>query len=113
MDSGMFVIFDLIILIYGVYSMVSTVKMKKSGEPGKWLIGEIPVNKMKDADGFINSMYVKTMVLGVVSVIYGIIGIIDDLVKNLGPVKDVLLLAFLVFFIVFCVLLQKAKKKYI
>ncbi|MCI8991675.1 MAG: hypothetical protein HFG80_02945 [Eubacterium sp.] len=106
-------IFDLIILVYGVYSIVNTVKMKKTGEPGKWLTGELPVKKMKDVDGFINYMYVKTMILGVLSIAYGLAGIIDERLQVLGPIKYILLLAFLAVFIIFCVALHKAKKKYL
>jgi hypothetical protein len=87
--------------------------MKQTREPGKWLIGEKPIREIKDAEGFIKNMYGKTIVLGIISIVYGIVGVVDDLIQEVGVVKDGLLLVFLAIFLIFCVMLQKAKAKYL
>jgi hypothetical protein len=38
---------------------------------------------------------------------------VDDLIQEVGVVKDGLLLVFLAIFLIFCVMLQKAKAKYL
>ena len=93
-------IFDLLIGASGVYLIYTALTMKKTGEikAGVLVSKEMDAGRIKDKDGFINYMYVKTMILGVLSIAYGLAGIIDERLQVLGPIKYILLLAFLAVF---------------
>ena len=82
-------IFDVIIAGLGIYMIYSAFQMKKTGEISNVIINELEVTKCKDRKSFIQSIYNQTVIFGAISVIFGVLGCINDTVFSLGKVFDI------------------------
>lgn len=75
-----FSLIDFIVLGCGVYSLYTVYAMKQTGEiKTGWLISnQIDVKACKDKEGYIDFISVRTVILGIIIIIYGGIGIINS-----------------------------------
>lgn len=67
-------IFDLLIGAGGIYLIYTAVVMKKTGEikTGVLVSKETDIHKMRDKEGFINYMFGKVLLIGVLTVLAAI-----------------------------------------
>ncbi|MBO5372689.1 MAG: hypothetical protein J6A75_08220 [Lachnospiraceae bacterium] len=71
-------IFDIIIAILGAYVMFSAFQMKKKGEISSFIVNPAEITRCKDRVGFIEHIFNKTVVFGVICLLFGILAIIND-----------------------------------
>ncbi len=82
-------IFDVIIAALGIYLVFSAWKMKITGEISTLIINSLEISRCKDKESFIASIYSQTIIFGMVSLIFGLLGCINDTVYALGSVFDI------------------------
>lgn len=105
-------IFYGIIVVFGAYLIISPMNMKKSGKIGSLIITEEETAKCKDKQGFIDFIYWKEMVLGIVFMIVGVIEILNDGIWGVKAVSIVGMLIFLATFLWFQNNLTTARGKF-
>ena len=64
-------VFDAVILLFGIYMVISSLQMKKSGRINAMVIAEEEMKKCKDTAGFIAFIYWREAVFG------GIVALVD------------------------------------
>lgn len=110
-----FSLIDIVVLGCGVYSLYTVYAMKQTGEIKKgWLISnQIDVDTCKDKEGYINFISIRTIILGIIIIIYGGIGVINSYLFELP--SSLIYGSMIVFFICliwFAVSSSKANKVY-
>lgn len=105
-------IFDVILIVYGIYTIYSAFMMKRTGVPGKWLITEQEIAKCKDMPGFIDAMYLKTILFGGVALLYGALSTLNRMKLSIPYLDTICIIAFLIVCGIYIVALNKAKKKF-
>lgn len=111
-STGIMGIFDVIILLYGVYTIYTALQMRKTKEPAKWLVNEQEIDRCKDKSGFVEATYVWTIVFGAVAMLYGIVSLLNSFVLHV-PVLDVIcLLVFLAGCVFYIAALNRARKRF-
>lgn len=106
-------LFDVVILIFGVYMMGSALRMKKTGVISQTVITPEEIAKCRDKQGFIAFMYWKEALFGGLIALVGLLGIINNLVVSLGAFNVAEMLVFLAAFLWFQNELRRAREKYI
>lgn len=108
-------IFDLLIIGSGIYLIYTAVNMKRTGKiaGGVMLSKDVDVNKIRDKKGYINYMYGKVILLGILTCVAGALGLISE--KMNGPVYLPLIgvVCYLVILVLFAIAANKAKKMFI
>ena len=51
-------VFDAVILLFGIYMVISSLQMKKSGRINAMVIAEEEMKKCKDTAGFVSSLMI-------------------------------------------------------
>ena len=116
MDLGSFdfmTIFDFVLLIYGAYSVYASRKMKSNGQPPQWLMSVEEIQRIRKPQEFCDYMGPKTLLFGLLCVVYGIYGILTTMFLKNQILEAVGVAAFVVCIIWFVVTLRKAKQTYI
>lgn len=108
-------IFDILIVISGLYMVYTAFIMKSSGKitSGVLLSKDVDVDKIRDKNGFIKYMFGKVLLLGVLTSMIGIGGII---ITRLNAPSYFLLIGigcFIIVLILFTLASFKAKKLFI
>ncbi len=83
------VIFDVIIVILGVYLIYAALQMKRTGEISTVIINRMEIGNCRDKRGFIDRIYKQTLIFGGVALAFGILGGVNDMVFSLGRVYDI------------------------
>ncbi|MFI3212214.1 MAG: hypothetical protein R3Y24_02635 [Eubacteriales bacterium] len=106
---------DAIIGGMGIYIMVQGINMKKTGviPEGLLVSKKVNLNSIKDKAGFIQYMFLPTMILGVLGLLSGVVGTVNDYMSGLDVITAILSGLFLIALIAFYVMDIKAQKKYI
>gem|GEM_PF-46658 len=107
------IIFHIVVIVVGGYMTAAGLKMKKTGEISPLLLAEEELKKCKNKKDFISYIYWKEAVLGVVLAAVGILGLVNELVMELGNLKYMELLVFLAVFFWFWRELGAARDKYL
>lgn len=110
---GVMIIFHIVIVAVGLYMAAAGLKMKKTGEISPLLLAEEELKKCKNKKGFISYIYWKEAVLGAVMIVVGLLGLINELLTELGKFKYVELLVFLAVFFWFWRELGAARDRYL
>jgi uncharacterized membrane protein HdeD (DUF308 family) len=113
LTTNIMTIFDVILIGYGIYTIFSAVKMKRTRKPGEWLLGPVDIDESKDMNGFIDEMYIKTVVFGIAIFISGVIATINDYFLKQRYVYFIGVAIFLIGATLYIIFLNKAKKKYL
>lgn len=111
-----FNLFDLIITGCGIYVVYTTIKTKVTGEVASGLmIGKnVDIKKAKDIKGFISYMYGKTLFIGILTVICGLLGLLNTyMLDNLVLLELIVCCVYFVLLIIYCIISVKAQKKYL
>jgi hypothetical protein len=114
MSEG-FGIFDIIIILCGLYLLYSTVNMKKKGVvTNSALVGKgIDLSKAKDMPGYIKAMYGKSMVMSIVTILCGALSLGNDSFWDKGIIDLISTLVFVLVIIVYAVFAVNAQKVYL
>lgn len=83
------VIFYVIIAVLGVYLMYSAWKMKKTGEINTAMASSEEVRKCRNKAGFIARIYKPTLVLGLVSLAFGVFSFVNYTVLHLSRTFEI------------------------
>lgn len=107
------IIFNVVILGFGIYMIAAALKMKKTGEISSAVITEEEIAKCKDKQGFVEFMYWREAAFGVMVALVGALGLLDDLVVSLGVINIIVMVVFLIGFFWFQTGLRKAREKFL
>lgn len=106
-------IFDVIIAGLGVYLIYSAWQMKRTGEISTVIINSIEIARCKDRKSFIDSIYNQTVIFGMISLVFGLLGCINDTVYPLGKLFDIGgVVVFIVAWLWFTREVRKKKEKF-
>lgn len=111
MKMDMLIIFDAVIFLYGVYTVYSSIKMKRTQELTNFFMGN-SAGPIRDPHGYINYIYGRTIVLGSVAALFGVAGFINDFVVKLPWVMNALVVLFLTVVIWFTISINRAKRRF-
>ena len=106
-------VFDAVILLFGIYLVISSLQIKKSGRINAMVIAEEEMKKCKDTAGFIAFIYWREAVFGGIVALVGLIGIINELTNFLGKLTLLELVIFLGSFLWFQNSLKTAREKFL
>lgn len=106
-------IFYVVMMGFGVYMIGAAFKMKKTGEISSAVITEEEIAKCKNKQEFIEFVYWKEAIFGVMIILVGTLGIINDKVVSLGIFNIVELVVFLGAFVWFQNSLRKAREQFL
>lgn len=105
-------IFDVVIVIFGIYMVAAGLKMKKSGVISAVLVTEKEIAACKDKKGFIDFMYWKEALFGGLVALLGALGLVDSFLVSIAHFSIVQMLTFLAAFFWFCHELTGAREKF-
>ena len=119
-SKNMMLIFDVIVLVLGVYILYQARFMKVNQEVPSLFVSAQETRHCRNRKGFINFLYSKANIFGVVDIVYGLEGLYDDgftawnesLPKVNTAVNIIVLLGFLSVWIWFSVQLRKGKNEF-
>ena len=107
------IVFDAVILLFGIYMVISSLQMKKSGRINAMVIAEKEMKKCKDPAGFIAFIYWREALFGGIVALVGLIGILNELTNFLGKLTLAELVIFLGSFLWFQNSLKTAREKFL
>ncbi len=107
----MLIIFDVVIFLYGLYTVYSSIKMKQTQELSNFFTGG-STEPIRDVHGYINYIYGRTIVLGAVAVIFGVVGFVNDYITPLPYVMKAMVVLFLTVVIWFTITINRAKRRF-
>lgn len=107
----MLIIFDVVIFLYGLYTVYSSIKMKQTQELSNFFTGG-STEPIRDVHGYINYIYGRTIVLGAVAVIFGVVGFVNDYIMPLPYVMKAMVVLFLTVVIWFTITINRAKRRF-
>lgn len=106
-------LFDIIIIGFGIYIIFTSIRMKQTGEISTIVMNREEIPKCRDKSGFIDFVYKKTIVFGVIAALFGVLGFINDTMFSLGAMVNWIGIAvFVVMFVWFTRTLRTARKKF-
>ena len=111
----MYSFIDLLCIIGGGYLAYAGIVMKTQGK----IVSNVVMNKgadesaLRDKEGFINYLYLKLIVVGVIIMLAGVANIVNDLTMQSAILATSLNCAFAVAIIVYAVFINKALKKFL
>lgn len=103
---------DVILIIYGIYSIYIGKKMKTGGEPPQWLMSKQELTLFRKPRQFCEAMSSKTMIFGVICAVYGVYGLLLTVFLKSVAAEWVGIIVFLAGIVWFVRELNKAKKQY-
>lgn len=86
--NSMFSIIDIIVVACGIYALYLYIEMKRTGKikENMLLPKGLNVKKCKDTAGFIQSIGMQQLILGITAIICGGAGLLQDYAQLPGPV---------------------------
>ena len=87
--------FDAVILIFGIYLLISGIKMQKNKEIGTLLLTEEEIKRCGDKDALADFFYWREEVMGGVFVLFGAVRLLDTYVLKIGGILDIALMVVL------------------
>ena len=115
MDLSFMTIFDVVIMVLGVYLIFAGIKNLKAKEVDPMMITSEELAKCPDIPGLSKYLMPKSAIFGGFCIIFGIQGLLSDTgyVKFPQAVNVAFLIAFVVVWVVFSYYIRKAKKTFI
>lgn len=112
--GGTFGFMDILIVFCGAYLIYISVQMKRTGEINSSIVGKrIDMKKAKDPQGYIDYMYLKTIIMGIIVMASGALNYLND---NYWDIPNFGVIASGVFFVVIIIygkILVDAQKKFL
>jgi len=107
------VMFDLLIAAYGAFLIYSARKMKITGEPSSAILPRYELMRCMDKKGFIDAVYNKTMLFGIIILVYGIAEIVNEKFISNSYIDLIGMIVFVVSFIWFVASLRQIRSRFI
>lgn len=82
------IIFDVIITGLGMYLIFASFQMRRTGQISTVIINKEEIARCRDKKGFTQSIFGQTLAIGLFSLIYGGLGIVNDTLYALGGIFD-------------------------
>ncbi len=107
--------FDLLIIISGIYLIYSAITMKTTGNisGGALVSKDVDVNKIRDKEGFITYMFPKALFMGILTCAIGLMGIITTEYGGPAYISLIAFGGFIIVLVLFAVASNRAKKMFI
>lgn len=111
----MYSFIDLLCIIGGGYLVYAGIVMKTQGK----IVSNVVMNKgadesaLRDKEGFIQYLYLKLIIVGVVVMLAGVANIINDLTMQSAILATALNCVFAIAIIVYAVFINKALRKFL
>lgn len=113
MDST-FGFMDILIILSGAYLVYSSVQMKRTGEISSLIVGKgFDLKKAKDLKGYIDYMYLKSIIMGVVVMAGGGVNYLNDNYWNIPNFNLIVCGVFLAVIVIYGKITIDAQKKYL
>jgi len=107
-------IFDIIIILSGVYFIYIAENMRRTGTISTSLIGKnYDVKKAQDLQGFIKFMYMKSILIGVATVICGVLDYGNEAFWKVRYLSLIVCLVYVILLFIYGKLSIDAQKKYL
>ncbi len=106
-------VFDVIMVISGLYMAAAGVRMKKSGEIGSVILTGEESAACRDRDGWVGFMYWRETALGIVLILAGGSGVVNDLFFSMRYWDYVKMVSFFLAFCWFYSSLHRARRDYL
>lgn len=87
--------FDVVILIFGIYLIISAVTTKKTKEIGTLVLAEEEIKRCEQKEALADFLYWREAVMGSVFALFGVIRLLDKFVLKIGGVLDIILMVVL------------------
>lgn len=113
--NGTFGFMDMLIMFSGVYLIYVSIQMKRTGEiTSSAIIGKgYDPKKAKDPQGFIEYMYMKSILMGVCIILSGVLDYMNLQYWNIPYFTTGICGVFLLAIIIYCKISMDAQKKYL
>ena len=112
-NTGMMLVFDVIISIMGIYIIVSACKMRKQQTVPSLFVAVEEMAHCKDVPGFITFLFPRAVAFGGVALFFGVEEMCNDLIMNLGQIVNIVMIVlFIAAWIWFSMQLRKGKQQY-
>ncbi|MCI8852919.1 MAG: hypothetical protein HFI31_11470 [Lachnospiraceae bacterium] len=106
-------VIDLIIFFSGLYILYSVISMKTSGEINSVLLSkEMDIKKCKDLEGYKRFLFPRSLVMGIMTVVFGAAGLVNVYVVRLGSVYTALVVVLMVVLIWYFVDYRRGIKRF-
>lgn len=108
-------IFDILIIVSGLYLIYAAVIMKKDGiiTSGVLISKDMNPDQIRDKEGFIKYMFVKVLALGILTCLVGGVGFLSSKMDGAAWISFVGIGLYFVVLIFFLVAANKAKKLFV
>ncbi|HAQ52323.1 MAG TPA: hypothetical protein DCR12_06115 [Lachnospiraceae bacterium] len=107
------IVFDVLILLLGLYLIFNAIKMKKTDEMPSILLTPKELKLCKNPYGFIDYMFPFLLIFGIVATVFGIVSLLGDTVLNFPRIYDgIAVVILLAVWFWFSMMLRKAKQKF-
>ncbi len=107
------IVFDVLILLLGLYLIFNAIKMKKTDEMPSILLTPKELNLCKNPYGFIDYMFPFVLIFGIVAAVFGIVSLIGDTLLDFPRIYDgIAVLILLAVWVWFSMMLRRAKSKF-
>ncbi len=114
MDSdAIMMLFDVIIFFYGLYMVYSGYQMRKTHQPSNLIINQTELVGARDLKGFCDAMFKPLVIFGVLAMIYGVVGYVNDQYLEIPMMNFFAVALFLILCIWFMKMIKKNKAKYL
>ncbi|MDD6039322.1 MAG: hypothetical protein PUD20_11100 [bacterium] len=112
-SDSIMLLFDAIVLVYGAYLTYAAIQMQKTKQPPNLLVNQAELVGAHDIKGFCEAMYKPLLFFGVISSLYGILGLINDLYAEIPYMNLISIVIFLILCVWFSKQLKNKKKQYL
>lgn len=99
--------------LYGLYVLMSAVKMKLTGEVSSFVASPEELHKCEDKPGFVKTAGNPMICFGLITLLYGTSNVANSLIWNNVFYNILSLVLFLVSCVIFILFLNKVRKKYL
>lgn len=113
MSRSVMMVLDVVIMIIGGYMLTAAVQMKRSGTISPTLLAKEDLGRCTDKKGFIDYMYRKEEIFGIVTLLVGAVELIGELLVLHRAVKIAAMLVFLGAFLWFQSETKKARAQFL
>ncbi len=109
-----FIFFDVFIIACGAVLTYMGMNMKLKGEISEHLVAKsINMDKANDKEGFIRRMFVPTLLIGFVTILAGVLDIVNEKYVQSTTLTITSIVVFIALMIIYCVCSVKAQRKYL
>ncbi len=112
--TGLNELFAVLSVIFSCYFMYAYYMAKYKNEIAESLLlpKGVDVNKCKDIKGYCREVQLPVLVLGIITLIYGAMGMYHAFVRNVDTLLLIMVGVVLVALVIYCVYIKKINKKY-